>query len=77
MGTQFALLLVQSSHPHFCTWVLIRAKEKGCHSQKAWDTQVHMQHFSDLFEHGPPPFFFLWPHMWHMKVPKLGVESEL
>ena len=21
--------------------------------------------------------FFLWPHAWHMEVPKLGVESEL
>ena len=22
-------------------------------------------------------FFFLWPHLWHMEVPKLGIESEL
>ena len=22
-------------------------------------------------------FFFLWPHLWHMEVPRLRVESEL
>ena len=22
-------------------------------------------------------FFFLWPHPWHMEVPRLGVESKL
>ena len=22
-------------------------------------------------------FIFLWPHLWHMGVPRLGVESEL
>ena len=22
-------------------------------------------------------FFFLWPHLWHMEVPGLGIESEL
>ena len=21
--------------------------------------------------------FFLWPHLWHMEVPRLGVELEL
>ena len=24
-----------------------------------------------------PFFFFLWSHLWHMKVPGLGVELEL
>ena len=22
-------------------------------------------------------FFFLWPHLWHVEVPRLGVELEL
>ena len=22
-------------------------------------------------------FFFLWTHLWHMEVPRLGVKSEL
>ena len=22
-------------------------------------------------------FFFFWPHPWHVKVPRLGVETEL
>ena len=22
-------------------------------------------------------FFFLWPHLWHMEVPRIGIESEL
>ena len=22
-------------------------------------------------------FFFLWPHLWHKEVPRLGVKSEL
>ena len=25
----------------------------------------------------PSFFFFLWPHLWHMEVPRLGVTSEL
>ena len=22
-------------------------------------------------------FFYLWPHLWHMEVPGIGVKSEL
>ena len=22
-------------------------------------------------------FFFLWPHLWHVEVPRLGVEPQL
>ena len=22
-------------------------------------------------------FFFFWPHLWHMEIPRLGFESEL
>ena len=25
----------------------------------------------------PSCFFFLWLHLWHMEVPRLGVKSEL
>ena len=24
-----------------------------------------------------PPLPFLWPHLWHTEVPRLGVKSEL
>ena len=27
--------------------------------------------------HPPTSFVFLGPHLWHMKVPRLGIKSEL
>ena len=37
----------------------------------------HLFPLSPSFPRPPPPFFFLGPRLWHMEVPRLGVELEL
>ena len=59
------LFSLGQNSPRFCCLWDVVALPAGARSSPKW---VYL--FTCLF-------FFLWPHLWHMEVPRLGAELEL
>ena len=73
-----SILLLKKSQSFISTTASISALfwTPNLQLQKQENEQKSPARLSQL--RSPPPFFaFLGPHLWHMEVPRLGVESEL